>query len=111
MVRTGLGNRCPRIALPALSYQVKAKFSRNIINGSFGCWRKSDVCDLSLNQFDFAGSVQHTRKQISNCVSGIPTSQSSIESINARAKHKLNRPKESSSVDEIFYGLSKRYSQ
>ena len=103
VIRTGLGNSCPRIALPALSNQVRGKYSRVTINGSFGCWRKSDVCDLSLTQFDSEGSIQHTRQRISNFVSGIPTSQSSIESVNARTKHELNRkPREVVQLMEFF---------
>ena len=98
-----MGNRCPRIALPELSNQVRGKYSRVTINGSFGCWRKSDVCDLSLTQFDATGSIQHTRQRISNFVSGIPTSQSSIESVNARTKQELNRkPREVVQLMEFF---------
>jgi len=102
-ISTGLGNRSERIALPELSNQVKGKYSGVTINGSFGCWRKSDICDLSLNQFDSTGSIQHTSQRISNFVLGIPTSQSSIESMNARTKHELNRkPREVVELMEFF---------
>ena len=103
MISTGMGNRSVKIQLPELSNQLRSKYSRVTINASYGCWRKSDVCNLSLDQFDSHGLPQFTTQRISNFVSGIPTSQSSIEAINARTKIELQRkPREVVQLMEFF---------
>ena len=70
MISTGLGNRSEKIQLPELSNHLRTKYNRLTINASYGCWRKSDVWHLSLDQFNSDGIPQHTSLRISNIVRG-----------------------------------------
>ena len=49
------------------------------------------MCDLSFDHFDTEGKLQCSNPRVSNFVGGIPSSQSSIESINNRTKVELSR--------------------
>jgi len=61
------------------------------------------VCDMSFDHFDSNGKVQQSNPRISNFVAGIPSSQSSIESVNHRTKVELERrPLETRRLMELF---------
>ena len=107
MIRDGSGSRGTGIALEELSLKVKNKYGRVTENGSFGLWRKSDICDMSFDHFDIDdGKMIQSNPRISNFVSGIPTSQSSIEAVNHRTKVELERrPLETCRLMEFFTGF------
>ena len=96
VLKTGYSSRSVRIALPVFAEKISNRYSRLTVNGSFGVWRKSDVCDLSLEQFDEeSGEIVDRIQRISSFVSGVPATQSSIESFNGLTKQSMERkPKE-----------------
>ena len=60
--------------------------------GLSGFWRKSDICDLSLEQFDEeSGEMVDRVQRISSFVSDVPTTQSSIEAFNGLTKQSMER--------------------
>jgi len=103
MIKNGTGSRSPCILLEQLSLKLKNRYKRITENGSFGMWRRSDVCDLSFDHFDTEGKLQCSNPRVSNFVGGIPSSQSSIESVNHRTKVELfRRPLETRELMEFF---------
>ena len=103
MIKNGTGSKSPCISLEQLSLKLKNRYKRITENGSFGMWRRSDVCDMPFDHFDSDGKLQQSNPRISNFVAGIPSSQSSIESVNHRTKVELERrPLETCRLMEFF---------
>ena len=76
VLTTGYSTRGVGIALPTFADRIYNRYARLSVNGSFGVWRKSDICDLSMEQFDQeSGKLLHRHQRISSFVCGIPSSQ------------------------------------
>ena len=52
VLTTGYSSRGPGIALPTFANRIVNRYARLTVNGSFGVWRKSDIFDMSMEQFD-----------------------------------------------------------
>jgi len=103
VLTTGYSSRGPGIALPTFANRIVNRYARLTVNGSFGVWRKSDIFDMSMEQFDESGKVTDRNQRVSSFVCGIATSQSSIESFNALTKKMLDRkPKETIELMDFF---------